>query len=71
MDTLLKDMLLFLQHSLHSDFSLTQKFSSEVTMLGERVNQVEMTVCDITTTVNALVDANDDHLEESHCCGQK
>lgn len=65
MDTLLKDMLMSLQQSLHTDItSLFQKFSAEVSSLGERVNLVENAVNNITTTVNNLVDANDDGIEE-------
>lgn len=61
MDTLLKDMHL----SLHDDFTaLTQKFFAEVSMLGDRVHQVENAIADITTTVNGLVDANDEKIEE-------
>lgn len=65
MDTLLKDMLVSLQQSLHVDFTnLTQKFFTEISSLGERVNSVENVVTDITTTVNDLVYANEDSIEE-------
>lgn len=65
MDTLLKDMLVSLQQSLHADFtSMTQKFSDEVSALGEQINMVEIAVSDITTTANDFVDANEESTEE-------
>lgn len=65
MDTLLKDMLVSLQQSMHTDTTfLSQKFSAEVSSLGEHVNSVENSVSDITTTVNDLVDENEDGIEK-------
>lgn len=64
MDTLLKDMLLSLQSSLHADLAaLTHKFSSEIHRLGEKVNHIENSLGKINVTVNDLVDAHDDNLE--------
>lgn len=57
--------LVSLQQSLHTyNTSLSQKCSVEVSSLGEWVNLVENAVNDITTTVNNLVDANEDGIEE-------
>lgn len=65
MYTLLEDMLVSLQQSLHADFtSLTQNFSTEISSLGERVKSVENVASDIPTTVNYLVDGNDNGIEE-------
>lgn len=35
-------------------------------MMGERVNQVEHVVTDSTTTVNDIIDANEESEEERH-----
>lgn len=65
LDTQLKEMLLMLHRSLHADFTnLTHKFSAELSMMGDRVNQVEDAITDITTTFNDLIAVNDDNKDE-------
>lgn len=65
LDTQLKEMLLSLHRSLHADFTnITYKFSKELCMMGDRVNQVEHAITDITTTVNYIIDANEESEEE-------
>lgn len=61
----LKEMLLTLHRSLHTDFTnLTHKFSAELSTMGDRVDQVENATTDIITTVKDLTDANEENEEE-------
>lgn len=68
LDTTMKDMLMFLQTSLLTNFSsLIYKFSSDLQIMGDRVQYIENKIDECTTTVNDLIDAHeenkDDHLK--------
>lgn len=65
MDTLLKYMLLSLHNSLRANFvKVSKQFASEILSLGNQVKHIENSMEEITTTVNYLVEANDDAMEE-------
>lgn len=58
-DTVLKEMLMSLRSSLHQDMLQTvQKCQAEVHSLGERVNQIEITLDSHASSFNAMVDAH-------------
>lgn len=66
MDTLLKEMLLTLHTSLQTELtSFARQLTTEVNILGSRVNQVENAIGDMTLTVNDLVDAHEENLTEN------
>lgn len=59
MDTTLKDMLLTLQNSIHSEITkLVLNFSSEMSFLGERVTTIETNMGEVTSSFIDLVDAH-------------
>ena len=60
LDTVLKEMLVSLRSSLHSDMvSCVHKFSSDLRHVADRVSHVETKMGEYASTINALVDANE------------
>lgn len=58
-------MLLTLHTSLQSELtSIALHLNREVSILGSRVHQVENAIGDMTLTVNDLVDAHEENLNE-------
>lgn len=58
-------MLLTLHNSLHADIiTLTRQFTREVHSLGDRVHTLEESIGEMTTTINDLVEALDENIEE-------
>ncbi|XP_077341365.1 vomeronasal type-2 receptor 26-like [Lithobates pipiens] len=65
LDTQLKEILMTLHNSLHNDLcTLTKQFSREFHALGDRVNNIEQSMGDMTSTINELVDAHDENVED-------
>lgn len=65
LDTVLKEMVVSLRSSLHSDMvSCMHKFSKDLISVSERVSHVENKMGEYAVTINDLVDANDERDEE-------
>lgn len=66
LDTTLKDMLMSLQSSIHSDiFSMVvHNFKAEITDLSDRVSNIESEMGEFTTSFNDLVDAHREKVED-------
>lgn len=64
-DTMLKEMMLSLQASLHADLVSSVKVCQvEVQNVGDRINQVEHTLGGYFSSFNTLVDSHNTHNEE-------
>lgn len=64
-DTVLKDMLLSLKASLHTDMTAgINHCQREVQALGRRVDHIEQYMSDFTSSFNTMVDAHSNHDEE-------
>lgn len=65
MDTMLKDMLVSLRSTLHSDIlALTRQFRSKTFTVDDRVSHVEEKIGEFASTFNELVDAHNDRDDE-------
>lgn len=64
-DTTLKDMLVSLRSSMHTDMlQCVNNFKTEMGALGGRVNHIEEKMGDFASSHNTLIDAHIDHSEE-------
>lgn len=64
-DTMLKEMLIYLHSSLHNDISsMFSAFKSEMICMRNKVGRIEQQLGTVTETVNDLVDAHDYTREE-------
>lgn len=64
-DTVLKDMLVSLKASLHADMTAEiNHCQSEVQALGSRIDHIEHSMSDFTSSFNTMVDAHSNHMEE-------
>lgn len=65
LDTALKDMLVPLRSTLHTDImTLTQKFKSELTAVSDRVTHVESKKRKFASTINEMVNAHNERDDE-------
>lgn len=65
LDTTLKDMLVSLRSSLHADMlSCVHRFGVELKETVSRVDHIEHKMGEFATTINDLVDANDNNADE-------
>ena len=61
MDTVLKDMLISVRSTLQSDMATyMHRLTGDVQEVGNRVNHIESKMEEYATTINELVDANED-----------
>lgn len=65
LDTTLKDMLLTLKNSIHTDIAkMMHNFTSEVSYLGDRETTIEAKMGEVTSSFNCLVDAQGEEVED-------
>lgn len=61
---MLKEMLICLRSSLQSDtLSCVHQFRTELQDLGDRVNQVESSLVEYTSSFNTMIDAHEVQIE--------
>lgn len=66
LDTVLKDMLVSLRSTIQADMmNCMHRFSGELSAVEARIEHVENKMGDFASTINDLVDANEDREEES------
>lgn len=65
LDTTLRDMLLTVQSSIHSEIAnMIQHFNSEIFYMGNRVTNIESKMGEITSSFNDMVDAQGEDAED-------
>lgn len=67
LDTTLKDMLISLRSTIHTDMmACIRQFSPDLTAVEDRVDHVETKMGEYATTINDLIDAHDTVEEEQN-----
>lgn len=65
LDTTLKDMLVSLRSTIHTDIlSLMQQFKSDIGEVSDRVHHIENKMGDFATTFNELVDGHNERKDD-------